>query len=168
MDFLRDQLGADTRQQAQALVAKGRGLHRNTLLLEFLQLGQGDTADVGVQTAAQTLVRRDHHHTHGLRFALDQVGVGVLGIGLHQVRRDLAHLGGVRTASAHPFLRLAHLGRGDHFHRLGDLARVLHALDLGSDFLDSGHCAFLLIRPDRLAPGDSGLRRAGGDAAPSR
>ena len=135
----RDQLGADTRQQAQALVAEGRGLHRNALLLEFLQLGQGDTADVGVQTAAQTLVGRDHHHAHGLDLTLDQVGMGVLGIGLHQVRGDLAHLGGVRTASAHPFLRLAHLGCGDHFHRLGDLARILYALDLCPYLFSSGH-----------------------------
>ncbi|MNR33067.1 hypothetical protein D3C85_1507100 [compost metagenome] len=68
-----------------------------------------------------------------------------LGVGRSQVRRDIPHFLGVGAGIPHPFLRLAHLGRGDHLHRLGDLARVLHALDLGSNLFRSGHI-FLSIR----------------------
>src|SRR5690606_10395558 len=37
-----------------------------------------------------------------------------------------------------------------HLHGFGDLARVLHALDLGSNFLDSGHRSILKGRQCRL------------------
>ncbi|MNJ48605.1 hypothetical protein D3C77_438020 [compost metagenome] len=143
LHFLGNQFGADTGQHTHALVAESGRLHGDAVFLELFQLAQRHASDVGVQAAAQTLVSRHHDHADRFDFAFDQVRVAVLGVGLHQVRSNLAHLGGVRTTSTHPFLRLAHFGCGDHFHRLGDLARVLHALDLGSDFLNSGHCAFL-------------------------
>src|SRR5690606_36975928 len=58
---------------------------------------------------------------------------------LRQVGGELADLLGIRASVPHPFLRLAHLGCRDHLHRLGDLARVLNALDLGPDFLAACH-----------------------------
>jgi len=70
----------------------------------------------------------------------------VFRIGFHHVASHLVDFGGIRTASTHPFLRFAHFGGGYHFHSLGDLARVLHALDLGSNFLNSCHFASC-VRP---------------------
>ena len=78
----------------------------------------------------------------------------VLGIGVGEMRRDVADLVAIGPRRAHPLLRLAHLGGGDHFHRLGDLARVLHALDLGSDFLGTGHS----ILPIFVIPAKAGIQ----------
>ena len=63
----------------------------------------------------------------------------ILRIRQRQMRDDVANLVAVRTNLAHALLRLAHLRRSDHFHRLGDLARVLHALDLAADFFGTRH-----------------------------
>jgi hypothetical protein len=59
-----------------------------------------------------------------------------------QVGRDVADLVAVRTGRTHAVLRLAHLGRGDHFHGLGDLLGVLHRFDLAADFLSDCHDCF--------------------------
>src|SRR3546814_20937026 len=67
----------------------------------------------------------------------------VLGMRLHQIGGDLAYLCCIGTAGTHPVLRLAHFGCCNHIHGFGDLARVLQALDLGSNFLNSGHRYFL-------------------------
>ncbi len=91
------------------------------------------------------------------RVPAHQERVPVLGVGVGQVRGDVAHLVGVGTGVPHPVLRLAHLGRGDHLHRLGDLARVLHALDLVADLSRASHgspCPSLLRRGKRF--GDVG------------
>src|SRR3546814_20014213 len=72
---------------------------------------------------------------------------------LQQMSGDLAHLGCIGTARTHPVLRLAHFGCRHHLHGFGDLARVLHALDLSSNFLDSGHRSFLKGRYDRTRLG---------------
>src|SRR5580765_3490495 len=60
-------------------------------------------------------------------------------ISVRDVRRDVADLLAVGSRVAHALLRLPHLRGGDHFHRLGDLARVLHAADLQPDFLGAGN-----------------------------
>ena len=39
--------------------------------------------------------------------------------------------------------RLAHLGRRDQIHRVGDLARIAHALDAMSDLVDCAHASAL-------------------------
>src|SRR5436853_3667518 len=65
--------------------------------------------------------------------------MAVFRIGVRDVRGDVADLLAIRSRMAHALLRLAHLRGGDHFHRLGDLARVLHAADLQPDFLGAGH-----------------------------
>ena len=51
----------------------------------------------------------------------------------------------VRASMPHSLLRLAHLARRDHLHRAGDLLRVLHALDLGADFLGAGHVSLARV-----------------------
>src|SRR6185295_13413621 len=58
---------------------------------------------------------------------------------VRDVRGDGADLLAVGTRMAHALLRLAHLGGGDHLHRLGDLPGVLHTPDLHADFLGAGH-----------------------------
>ena len=63
----------------------------------------------------------------------DQERMAIFGVGVADVRGDVADLLAIRPRHAHALLRAAHLRRRDHFHRLGDLARVLHALDLGAD-----------------------------------
>jgi len=111
--------------------------------LPFTQLGEGEPQRVGVEAAAESLVGGDDNQADALRGAivgrLGQERVFVLGIREREMRSDVANLVAVRTRRAHPLLRLAHLRRGDHFHRLGDLARVLHALDLGSNLFATGH-----------------------------
>jgi hypothetical protein len=60
-------------------------------------------------------------------------------LGLYDVRGNVADLLAIRTRHAHALLRFSHLRRSDHFHRLGDLARVLHALDLVADLFGARH-----------------------------
>ncbi|MNT07681.1 hypothetical protein D3C72_1423960 [compost metagenome] len=142
---MRNHLGADPAQELHALGADGGGFHVHAAALQALQLIGDRAQHVRVQAATQPLVGRDHDHADALDFAFLHERVLELGVGRSQVRRNVAHLLGVGTGTAHPLLRLAHLGRGDHLHRLGDLARVLHALDLGSNLFRSGHI-FLSIR----------------------
>jgi hypothetical protein len=51
-----------------------------------------------------------------------------------------------RLRGAHALLRLSHLRRGDHLHRLGDLLGVLDTLDLAANFLAGCHGFSLLSR----------------------
>src|SRR5690606_10188851 len=88
----------------------------------------------------------------------DHVGVRVIGMRLHQIGGDLAYLCCIGTACTHPVLRLAHFGCCNHLHGFGDLARVLHALDLGSNFLNSGHRSFLKGRYSGAACASPTLR----------
>jgi hypothetical protein len=102
---------------------------------------------VGVHAAAQTLVGRDDDEADGFR--LDVLGlrherVGVLRVRSGEVGRDVTDLLAVGTGGAHPVLRLAHLGRGDHFHRLGDLLRIFYAFDLASYLFACCHEPLLL------------------------
>ena len=55
------------------------------------------------------------------------------------LRGDGSDLLAIGTRSAHAFLRLAHLGGGDHLHRLGDLPGVLHTPDFHPDLFGAGH-----------------------------
>jgi len=54
-------------------------------------------------------------------------------------RHHLIHEGGIGPARQRGLLGLAHLGRGDHLHRLGDLRRVLDRLDAAPDVACAGH-----------------------------
>jgi hypothetical protein len=89
-------------------------------------------------------------------FALDQERVLVLGVGLREVGRHVADLVAVGPRRAHALLRLAHLRRGDHLHRLGDLLGVLHRLDLAAYFLAYGHGDDLRRAASRRANAPSG------------
>ena len=66
-----------------------------------------------------------------------------------QLGSDIADLFTIGTRLAHAILRFSHLGRRDHFHGLGDLARVLHALNLGSYLFTAGHGCSRLF-PDQI------------------
>ncbi|MCY1558859.1 hypothetical protein D9M68_958330 [compost metagenome] len=110
------------------------------MTFEFAHLAGHLAQHVGVHAAAQTLVCGDDDHANGLRAVLlDQERVRVLGIGLRQVSGDITNLVTVGTGRPHPVLRLAHFGCGDHFHRLGDLLRILYALDLAAYLFTCSH-----------------------------
>ena len=90
--------------------------------------------------AGKALVGRDHDEADLVRtFVLGEERMLVLGVRFREVRADHTDLVAVRASGKHPVLRLAHLRGRNHFHRLGDLARVLHALDLSANFLSTGH-----------------------------
>src|SRR6185436_1364371 len=71
--------------------------------------------------------------------APDEERMLVFGVRLGDVHGDLQRALDVRPRRAHPVLGLLHLGGRDHLHRLGDLARALHALDLVAYFFRAGH-----------------------------
>ena len=123
-------------------LADRHGLHLGAGRLELAHLVGDHAQHVGVQTAAQTLVGRDDDQAHLTRATvLHHERMLVLGRRLRQVGRDDADLVRIRTSRTHAILRLAHLGRGDHLHGLGDLLRVLEALDLAANFLACRHDA---------------------------
>jgi hypothetical protein len=70
--------------------------------------------------------------------------VRVLRVCARQIGGDVTNLFTVGTGGAHPVLRLAHLGCGDHFHRLGDLLRIFYALDLATYLFACCHESLLL------------------------
>ncbi|CAK0477980.1 Uncharacterised protein [Burkholderia pseudomallei] len=144
MHDLRDHLRAEAVQEAKALAADRGGFDLLALLFELLELLQRRAQHVRVQTAAQTLVSRDEDHAGRLHAVVrHHERVAVLRVRAAHVRGDGADLLRIRTSSAHAFLRAAHLRCGHHLHRLRDLARVLHALDLAANFLHSSHCLLL-------------------------
>jgi len=78
----------------------------------------------------------------------------ILDVAGSQMPDNAAHLGSVRTRGSHAILSFTHFARGDHFHRLGDLLRVLNASDLGAYFFCAGH----ISKPDLVhAVGDERL-----------
>ena len=108
--------------------------------MKLLHLVGDSPEDVGVQTAAQPLVA-GHQNDAGLLHLLTLLHerVDVLGVGVGQVRRDVADLLCVGPGLPHPVLCLAHFRYRDHFHGLCDLLRVLDALDLVSDLFAACH-----------------------------
>ena len=115
-----------------------------------------------LSAAAQALVGGDDDDAHALhRVALDEERMAVLGVGVADVRGDVADLLAVRARHAHALLRPAHLRGGDHLHRLGDLAGVLHALDLGPDFFGAWHGCFDSYEVNRRFPRSSRVRSIG-------
>ena len=107
-----------------------------------------EALNVRVQRTRQTLVRGDDDHRRlaGLGLVLDEERMRVSRRRRRQVRNDVAHLIGVGTSLTHPILGFAHLRGRNHFHRLRDLARVLHALDLSANFLCTRHVVLLKMR----------------------
>jgi len=146
---LRDHVRTQTLHEAETLVANtGRPNRACPLGFPLAHRVQGHAQYVGVETAAQALVGGNDNDAHALRLLtfnqLDQEGVAILGhVGGGKVCRQAANLLAVRTRGPHALLRLAHLGRGHHFHGLGDLAGVLDRLDLGANFLAAWHGALL-------------------------
>jgi hypothetical protein len=127
-------------RNAKGLVADGGELDLEPAILDFLRLADDESQHVGVERPAQALVRGDHDRADVvLDLALHQEGMAILGVRVREVRGDRADLVAVGARVAHALLGLPHLRGGDHLHGLGDLARALHALDLGADFLRAGH-----------------------------
>jgi hypothetical protein len=109
------------------------------LLLPLAHRCERRLEQVDVEAACQSTIRADDDETHRLRLTLDQIRMLVIRIGVAQVADHAANLLRIRASRAHAVLRLAHLARGDHFHRLRDLLRVLEARDLDADFFYAGH-----------------------------
>jgi hypothetical protein len=144
---LRDDLAAHAVDEAEALVADRAVLGLDALLQPVLVLVQHQAQQVRVQAAAQALVGRDHDHADALHFAAPrEQRMLVFRVGACRVHRDVEQALRIRAPAPHAFLRLLHLRGSDHFHRLRDLARVLHALDLEADFLGSGHGLSVPVR----------------------
>ena len=127
------------------------------LRLLALQEAHGGADDVGVEAAAQALVRGDHHEQDALARPLLEQGMGVrVGARGHAVQ-DLQHLPGVGPRGEHGVLGPAQLGRRDHLHGLGDLLRVLDRADPPPDVDEGGHGG---SRP-AFSAGAAGLEDAG-------
>ena len=130
---LRDQVPLQARHPLGGLATGHdvRGVRRRGL--------RGLAQEVGVERAAEALVGADddqrplpHLAPFGER-VLEIAGAG------RRRRQDLVHEGGIGSARQRGLLGLAHLGRGDHLHRLGDLGRVLDRLDAAPDVACAGH-----------------------------
>ena len=140
LHVVRHDAGIEPLQESEAPVADRRRVDLDTLRIEFLDPAEHRALDIRVEPAAQTLVGSHEDDPDPLdRVALLQERRLVFRICQSQACDDVADLVAVRTELAHPVLRLAHLGGRDHFHRLGDLARVLNALDLQAYFFGTCH-----------------------------
>ena len=107
---------------------------------------QNKALNVGIQGAGKPLVGRHENETNLLgAFMLNEERMLVFAVRTGKMRADHSNLVTVRTGRKHPVLRLAHLRGRNHLHRLGDLARVLHALDLSANFLCTGHGIWVLL-----------------------
>ena len=102
---------------------------------------ENETLNISIQRTGQTLVggHQNHGFLTGLGRVLDEERMVIVDASLGQVRNDVADLVGVRAGLTHPVLCLAHLRGRNHLHRLGDLARILYALDLSANFLCTRH-----------------------------
>ncbi len=109
-------------------VVFGRGLH----------LGD-EFEEVGVERSAEALVCGDEEDAAGLDLALDEEGVLDLGETRGEAREHLGEELGVGATGESGLLGLLHLGRGDHLHRLGDLAGVFNRLDASANIAGGGH-----------------------------
>ena len=133
-------LGAHPVHEPQALGTDGRQLKLGTLRFERAHLQKRRPQHVGVHAPAKALVGRNHNQTHRPRFVtMREKRVPILRIGRGKARRDRTNLLRIGACSAHPLLRPPHLRGGDHLHRLGDLSRILNALDLGPDLFATRH-----------------------------
>src|SRR5690242_11632812 len=127
----RHYVAAQSVEEPEALVADRDEIDFDTCSAPFLEARRHQPQHVRVEPAAQALVRRDDNDTHALhRVALDEERMLVLGVRLRDVHRDVEDTLDVGPRGAHAVLRTLHLRSGDHLHRLRDLARALHALDL--------------------------------------
>jgi hypothetical protein len=136
----RDNVRAEALHEAQALVADDDIVDVEVLRAPLLVLLQHEAEHVRVHAAAQSLVGGDQDHADPLhRRARRQERMLVLGVRLRDVHRDVERLLEVRACGAHAVLGLLHLRDRDHLHRFGDLARVLHALDLVANLFGACH-----------------------------
>jgi len=138
---LRHDVGPQTLQETQALIANRGDVDLDACGVPLLHLTDHHAESIGVQTATQALVGRHDDQTHALDvFARDHERVFVFRMGVREVCRHAGDFLGVRARGSHPLLRFTHFGRRHHFHGFGDLARVFHALDLGPYLFSGCHC----------------------------
>src|SRR5262249_57593337 len=94
----------------------------------------------GGDGGGESLVGRHDDNAYALhRVARDEKGVAIFWIGVADVSGDVANLLAIGPCAAHAVLHAAHLGGGDHLHRLGDLPGVLHTPDFHPYFFGSRH-----------------------------
>ena len=137
---VRNDVGLEALHEAKALAADGCDSDADTFGLPILDLRQRHAQGIGVEPAAESFVGRDDDQPDiGHRGALHQERMPVFGVGERQMPGDGQHAADVGTRGTHPILRPFHLRGRDHLHRLGDLARALHALDLVANLFRAGH-----------------------------
>ena len=118
-----------------ALAAHHDHLHRLALGKQMLSVAARQLRDVGVEAAGQTaLAGHDDQEMHLVAARPDeQRRSALVGDARAEARHHLIHAVGVGTRGGRHLLRAAQLRRGDHLHRLGDLARRLHRGDAVSE-----------------------------------
>ncbi len=122
----------------EILIALAADNHQVDLLEVFLIFADEAfrcLADICVEPAAQTAIRRHQDNERPFFFPLQQqrVRLGILAHG--QAGKHVRHFVRVGACRHHRILCSAQLGRGHHFHRLGNLAGVLDRADSFLDFL---------------------------------
>src|SRR5580700_3657785 len=134
-----------TAQKIAALAADG--LNVDVLVLEIIDKLQRGLQHIGIEGARESAITSDHDDENGLLGspAAKQGMEGQAGGGIDQfgaADRRLQNVGQhlrVGTSRQGAFLGAAQLGRRDHLHGLGDLARVLHAADTTPKIEYVGH-----------------------------
>ena len=113
----------------------------DALLAQLALDGERLAHDVGVEGAGQATVagHRDHGDRTDLGALLHEGELlGLLGV-RGEVHHHLDHVGGVRPQRLDARLVAAQLGRRDHLHGLGDLARALDRRDAPADVAQTRH-----------------------------
>jgi hypothetical protein len=126
-------------EERHRLVADQREVHFGALVGPLLDGADRGAEHVHVEAAGEAAVGRHDDHRDAPGRALERVRVLVLEVGVRELAERAADGLVVRPRVRHAVGGLAHLRHRDLFHRPRDLLRVLHALDLGADFLGAGH-----------------------------
>ncbi len=121
-------------------------------LVDQEPLGLAD--DAGIERPAQAAVGGDENQRHAFHGALrHQRMTRRAAAGGDNVLEDLGETIRVGPRGFRLGLGATETGRGDHVHRLGDLADVLDALDAAADVAETGH--------DNLLRGEQALEFVG-------
>ena len=162
------ELEAPEAQGTDALLAHGEQAHRLAGLAQRPLLLDRPPDDVGVERAREAAVAgHDDEGDGALLFVLAQQGVLQRLVGVRrQVHHHLDHVDRVRTQRLDAALRATQLGRRDHLHGLGDLARVLDRRDAPADVAQRGHVRLTPPRwPRRSRPVSPARPRRGPPSA---
>ena len=97
MSDLRNGLRTETPEKRHALGADKTQLELRSLVLPLTHMIDRRLEHVGVQAAAKPAIGRYDDIADSLHFAVNQVGMLVIGVGLGQVTDDRANPLGIRT-----------------------------------------------------------------------